>query len=219
MRFDVLVEGQSDQKVLERLIPKIIGFEPHTVKFRAYQGLGRIPKNMQESRNARKQKLLEHLPLLLRAYGKACAGSGFQAVVIVVCDLDKNDKETFLNELESTLHACDPKPEAHFCLAIEEVEAWLLGDIPAIKAAYPEAKTSVLDNYVNDSICDTWEILADAVYPGGYSPLKAKGWQTVGWAKSQWAEKITSHMVVERNASPSFVDFRTQLRELAGLSG
>ena len=35
-------------------------------------------------------------------------------------------------------------------------------------------------------------------------PHFAKGWQAVGAEKSQWAEKITPHMDVTNNASPSF---------------
>ena len=48
-------------------------------------------------------------------------------------------------------------------MAIEEGEAWLLGDIPAIQSVYPNAKNAVLNGYENDSICGTWEKLADAV--------------------------------------------------------
>lgn len=53
----------------------------------------------------------------------------------------------------------------------EEIEAWLLGDRHALLSAYPHAKMHVLNTYVQDSICGTWEVLADAVYPGGTSKL------------------------------------------------
>ena len=76
-------------------------------------------------------------------------------------------RKRFLEEMNEVLDSCDPKPQACFCLAIEEGEAWFLGDIPAIKQAYPKAKDTVLNRYVNDSICGTWELLADAVFPGG----------------------------------------------------
>ena len=106
------------------------------------------------------------------------------------------------------------QPDARFCLAIEEGEAWLLGDLAAIRAAYPHAKTSVLNGYVNDSICGTWECLADAVYRGGAAALKKKGRHAVGREKSAWAENIPPHMNVEKNNSPSFAYFREKLREL-----
>src|SRR5690606_202521 len=111
---------------------------------------------------------------------------------------------------------CNPQPEARFCIAIEEGEAWFLGDIPAIKAAYPKAKDAVLKKYVNDSICGTWECLADAVYAGGAAALNSKGWQAVGKEKSQWSEQISPHMDVLNNASPSFICFRQNILELLG---
>jgi hypothetical protein len=40
----------------------------------------------------------------------------------------------------------------------------------------------------------------------------------VGTEKSQWAEKISPHMDVTRNFSPSFAYFRKKLLELAGAS-
>ncbi len=90
----------------------------------------------------------------------------------------------------------------------------MLGDIHAIKTAYPKAKDAVLNAYVNDSIGGTWERLADAVYSGGSAALSAKGWQAVGAEKSQWAEKITPHMDIANNASPSFAWFKKNLLEL-----
>ena len=100
-------------------------------------------------------------------------------------------------------------------MAIEEGEAWLLGDIPAIQSVYPNAKNAVLNGYENDSICGTWEKLADAVFAGGAAKLSAQGWQAVGTEKSIWAEKISPHMDIENNASPSFNYFRNKVMELA----
>ena len=123
--------------------------------------------------------------------------------------------KAFKEELNTILNACDPKPTTRFCIAIEEGEAWFLGDIPAIKKAYPRAKESELNSYVNDSICGTWEKLADAVFPGGATALSSKGWVAVGTEKSKWAEKITPHMNVDSNDSSSFGYFRSKIRELA----
>ncbi len=63
----------------------------------------------------------------------------------------------------------------------------------------------------------TWEILADAVFSGGANELKNRGWQVVGREKSVWAEKITPHMDVDNNASPSFRYFLENIRGLAVL--
>ena len=215
MHFEVLVEDQSGKKALDILIPKIIG-DQHTFRVIEYRGIGRIPKNLKSGIEANKRILLARLPSLLRGYGKTFAGysPNYQAAVIVVCDLDDKCMKTFRQELFSVLNACNPKPETRFCIAIEEGEAWLLGDIPAIKAAYPKAKDDVLSRYKNDTICGTWELLADAVYQGGANELKKKGWATVGHEKSIWAERIAPHMDVAINASPSFCYFHKKIREL-----
>jgi len=150
-----------------------------------------------------------------RAKTFAGYGDSFPCVVILVCDLDNNDLSTFVGQLNGILNACDPKPVTRFCLAIEEGEAWFLGDIPAIKMAYPKAVDAVLNSYENDSICGTWETLANAVYPGGSRALVAKGWQAAGAEKSTWAEKITPYMDVAKNASLSFNEFKVELEALA----
>ena len=212
MHFEILVEDQSGKKALDILIPKIIGNQ-HKFKVRPYQGIGHIPKNLTNPTNANTNLLLNQLPMQLRAYGKRYANDSTK-VVIVVCDLDNNCLKTFRQELFTVLNACTPRPETRFCIAIEEGEAWLLGDIPAIKAAYPKTKDNILNGYQNDSICGTWELLADAVFRGGLSSLKKRGWQRVGREKSAWAQKITPYMNVDKNASPSFCYFRDKIREL-----
>jgi hypothetical protein len=136
------------------------------------------------------------------------------AVSRSVHNLGNKDLHDFLNELKKVLNACHPKPETRFCLAIEEGEAWFLGDIRAVKPAYSNAKDDVLSSYVNDSICGTWEKLADTVHPGGAKMLAKKGWQAVGAEKSRWAEDIAPRMDVENNKSPSFCFFRDELRSL-----
>ena len=104
-----------------------------------------------------------------------------------------------------------------FRIAIEESEAWLLGDRDAVKAAYPNAKDSVLDGYVQDSICDTWEVLADAVHSGGSAALKRIGYPEEGRRKSNWAQDIAPHIDVDGNRSTSFQVFHSGLKNLAGI--
>ena len=164
MHFEVLVEDQSGKKTLDVLIPKIIG-DQHTFKVHAYRGIGRIPKNLAHGGNINSQLLLNKLPMLLTAYGRTFSGypDSYPASVLVVCDLDNKCLKAFRRELFDVLDSCNPKPETRFCIAIEEGEAWLLGDLVAIKTAYPKAKNNVLNGYINDSICGTWELLADAI--------------------------------------------------------
>jgi hypothetical protein len=218
MHFEILVEDKSGKKVLDILVPKIIGRE-HTFKVHPYKGVGRVPKNLGVNANASKRILLDQLPRLLRGYGKTFANypDDYSAAVILVCDLDDKCLKAFLQELSGILDVCNPKPETRFCIAIEEGEAWFLGDIPAIKAAYPKAKIPVLNSYENDAICGTWEHLADAVFSGGAQSLSGKGWQAVGAEKSTWSERIAPHMDVANNSSPSFCYFMAKLKELAEL--
>ncbi len=216
MHFEILVEDQSGKKVLDILVPNIIG-DNNTFKVYAYKGLGHIPKNLKGTTDPSKRILLDKLPKLLRGYGKAFTGypSDYRAAVVVVCDLDAECLKNFRGELLNILSKCNPKPETRFCIAIEEGESWFLGDLPAIKSAYPNAKDRILNSYQNDSICNTWEKLADALYPGGAQRLLKKGWQAIGTEKSKWAEKITPKMDVGNNNSASFCHFRRKLKELS----
>ncbi|SKB07960.1 hypothetical protein SAMN02745166_04827 [Prosthecobacter debontii] len=101
-----------------------------------------------------------------------------------------------------------------FRLAIEEMEAWYLGDQVALLEAYPRAKREVLDRYVQDSVCHTWEVLADAIDPGGIAAIKKVGWPLPGQVKSEWAHKIGPLLNLERNRSPSFAKLRDGIRRL-----
>ena len=215
MHFEILVEDPSGKRMLDILVPKIIGNQ-HSFKVHAYQGIGRIPRNLTNSTDARNRRLLDQLPRLLRGYGNTFAKypANYSAAVILVCDLDDRCLKVFREELFTVLNACNPKPETRFCIAIEEGEAWLFGDLPAIKVAYPNARDGVLNCYENDSICGTWECLADAVFQGGANRLKKEGWRSVGREKSAWAERVSPHMNVEINKSPSFRYFRQKIREL-----
>ena len=216
MHFEVLVEDQSGGKALDILIPKIIG-EQDTFKIRFYKGRGDIPKNLTDPVSAKNKLLLSNLPKLLRGYGRTFPihSADAAATIILVCDLDDKCLKAFRTELFNVLNSCSPKPQTRFCFAIEEGEAWLLGDIPAIEKAYPKAKKGVLNGYVNDSICGTWEVLANAVFAGGAAKLKNGGYQATGREKYLWAEKITPHMNIDANKSPSFCYFRDTIRALA----
>ena len=211
MHLEILTEDASGKKFLDILLPKVIG-DGHTFKVRGYKGIGRIPRNLRSGADASKRILLDRLPMLLRGYGRTFVD--YPAAVVLVCDLDERCLKTFRRELFTVLEACRPRPETRFCIAIEEGEAWLLGDVPAIIAAYPGAKVKVLDSYNNDSICGSWELLADAVYPGGSTRLKDLGWWAVGREKSVWSEKIAPRMEIDRNESPSFRYFLRKVREL-----
>ena len=216
MHFEILVEDQSGKRALDIVVPKLVSTED-TFDVKAYKGVGRIPRDLVGKTDPQKRILLDQLPRLLRGYGRTHANypAEYEAAVVIVCDLDDRCLKAFRNDLLGLLHRVYPRPRTCFCLAIEEGEAWLLGDRQAVLRAYPRARREILDGYVNDSICGTWEKLADAVYPGGAAALSKKGWHAVGKEKSRWAEDISPSMDVDNNYSPSFRYFRNAVRVLA----
>ena len=215
MHFEVLVEDQSGKIALESIMEKILGpnYEKHSWEIRAYKGIGRIPPNLRGTTDPKARILLDRLPSVLQGYGKSLDDS---SSVVVLVDLDDKDCIKFKQDLLDVLNACNPRPKTLFRIAIEEGEAWLLGDRAAVKAAYPSAKEAILNNYIQDSICGTWEVLADAIHPGGSQPLKV-GYQVAGKAKSDWASNIAPFMDIDANKSKSFQVFRDGVRNLAGI--
>ena len=214
---EVLVEDKSGSIALDILLEKILGANGtvHSWKLHSYKGIGRIPRNLNAVQNPGKRLLLDHLPRLLRGYGRSLR-PGRDCVVVVV-DLDNSNCVALKLELLAVLNTCRPRPRTLFRIAIEESEAWLLGDRRAVKVAYPNAKNSILTAYRQDSICGTWEVLADAVHSGGSAQLKIAGYPSAGKAKCEWAGRIAPHADVNRNRSKSFQVFRDGVRRLAGI--
>ena len=221
MHFEVLVEDRSGSTALHFIMEKILGANgsDHTWKIRPYKGVGHVPPNLRGVTDPKKRILLDQLPKILQGYGRSLNDIRHLAAVVVVVDLDDRDCMTFKQELLDVLNACNPRPRTLFRIAIEESEAWLLGDRDAVKAACPGAKDSVLDGYVQDSICGTWEVLADAVHPGGSARLRKSGYPAAGLAKCEWAESIAPHLDMDRNRSRSFQVFRDGVKALAQAGG
>jgi hypothetical protein len=69
--------------------------------------------------------------------------------------------------------------------------------------------------YAQDSICGTWELLADALEPGGHRGLLRQGAHAPQQAKRRWARDIAPRVDPECNQSPSFQAFRTGVLRLA----
>ena len=213
MHIEVLVEDSSGAKLIEILLRVAIGAHgaPHTWRVHPYKGIGRLPAGLSAKADPAKRALLDQLPRLLKGYGRT---PGIDTVVVVL-DSDRRDCKAFLNELVDLLQKCQPAPNTLFRLAIEEMEAWLLGDRQALLSAYPRAKKDVLSRYQQDSVCGTWELLADAIYPGGSAGIRKAGWPLSGQLKHEWVEQIGPLMDIENNQSPSFCKLRDGLRRLA----
>jgi hypothetical protein len=216
MHFEILIEDASGELPLSSLLPKILGENgaPHTWRTHAYKGIGRIPRGLQGKTDPWKRFILDQLPRILAGYGKSLHAT--DSAVVVVVDLDERDCIGFKQELLRVQRQCHPRPKVLFRLAIEEVEAWLLGDSDAIVKAFPRARTNILHSYRQDSICGTWEVLADALFPGGSPALKAAGYPRIGEEKCKWASLIGRHLDVESNLSPSLRVFRSGLLKLCG---
>ena len=217
MHFEILVEGQCELTALSMLMPKIVGeYEaPHTWKIHKHRGIGRLPDDPAEPPNKKDPTLLHNLPSKLRAYGN-CRSPEQKVIVLVDLD-DREDCAVFKQQLASMLDYCDRKPVTLFRIAIEELEAWFLGDREAILKAYPSAKMDALDHYVQDSQCGTWETLADIVHPGGAKALETdygKRSSRVLEQKRDWTKNIAEHMEIQRNHSGSFCAFRDGLQNL-----
>ena len=212
MHIEFLVEDSSGKRLLHQIVPAILGpiGEPHSWRIHSYRGVGRLPKDLNSKTDPAKRALLNNLPQLISGIGR---NPSVHAIVIVV-DTDRRDCRQFLVELNDLAARCNPRPSVMFRLAIEEMEAWLLGDQCAVSAAYPAANLSVLQAYKQDSVCGTWETLANAIYPSGATAIQKLGFPVSGDAKHEWAEKIGPNMRLDKNKSPSFNKFVEGLRRL-----
>ena len=212
MHLEFLIEDSSGERLLQALLPKFLGQQGslHTWRLHSYKGVGRIPKKLEKAGDPAKRILLDQLQRLMRGYGRT---PGVDAVVVIL-DSDRRNCRDFLTELKSLIISCDPPPNAMFRLAVEEMEAWYFGDGVALLKAYPKAKQEILDRYVQDSVCDTWELLADAIYPGGSLAIRKAGWPLPGQVKHEWAANIGPLLDPDRNSSPSFGELRDGLRTL-----
>ena len=212
MHIEFLVEDSSGKLLLQELLPKLLGGQgkPHSWRLHSYKGIGRIPKGLTKAGDPAKRILLDQLPRILQGYGRT---KGIDAVVVML-DADRRNCVDFLTELKAIAESCEPTPKTLFRLAIEEMEAWYFGDIAALKTAYPKAKNDILCQYIQDSVCDTWETLADAIYPGGTAAIKKVGWPLPGQIKCEWAAKIGPLMKVDSNSSTSFCKLRDGVRAL-----
>jgi hypothetical protein len=217
MHFEFLVEGQTELTALSILMKSFLGEygTPHTWRIHKHRGIGKIPSDPRTRPNRSDQSLLHNLPSKLRAYGKENRGD---LVVVVLVDLDdRPDCIAFKQELISLKDECSSGMQTIFRIAIEELEAWFLGDKPALEKAYPNGNFSVYDKYKQDSQCGTWEVLAELVHTGGLQALMAKGKRSVRVLeeKRKWAAKIAPEMDVTANQSPSFCSFRDIVQRFA----
>ena len=213
MHFQFLIEDHSGEILVRAIIKKIMTGNPTiTVDYKSFKGIGGFTKR-NTVRETKDGKLLNDLATYMRGFNKSL--QKIDAALFVVLDNDKRDPGVFRKELQDVAQKNNITIDHVFCIAVEEMEAWLMGDENAVKTAYPSVKLRILHSYVQDSICDTWEKLADAVYPGGYDKLKKEcpTYMEIGKCKSEWAEKIGRHIDLRNNKSPSFNAFCSEITQ------
>ncbi|MEA4889976.1 MAG: hypothetical protein VB070_10990 [Clostridiaceae bacterium] len=211
MHFQFLIEDQSSAKLINELMQKIARKNTQiTYNYKSFRGIGGFTKK-NTIKETRTGKLLNDLATYLRGFNKSL--QGFPSAIFIILDNDDYDTMAFYAKLEQVTADNNIIIDHVYCIAVEEVEAWLLGDEAALLAAYPQAKQSVLRSYVQDSICGTWQKLADVIYPGGLMRLKkdCPSYMEIGKKKAEWAKNIGVHMNLNLNKSPSFNYFITEL--------
>lgn len=208
MHFQFLIEDPSGVELVKLLMMKVQREFPEiTMDYKGFHGIGGFSKKKGSAKDMKTGKLLSDLAIYLDGFNKSF--QNYAAVVFVVVDNDDNDPSEFRKKLEQVANDKKITIDHVFCLAIEEMEAWLLGDETALFAAYPRAKRAIYQTYKQDSICGTWEKLADVIYPGGQKKMKKDNpsYAGIGKTKIEWAQRIGERMELERNTSPSFKYF------------
>lgn len=161
-----------------------------------------------------KPDLLKKLPTLLAGYA-AWPGTADSRIVVLI-DRDEDDCVALRRLLDSMAdHAgftpVGPGRSLVNRIAVEELEAWLLGDIEAVAAAFPRiplstaAKSAFRDpDAIRGGTAEAFERL-----------LKRHGYHRGGLAKVDAARAVAPYMNVESNRSRSFQVFRDGVRQFA----
>lgn len=200
MNLEVLVEERSAEQALRVLLPRIVPNADFEV--RVFQG---------------KTDLLKKLPDRLKGYATWIARADTCLVVLVDRDHDdclmlKADMEQMAAAagLPTVAASTGRRAEVINRIAVEELEAWFFGDVPALCAAYARIPVSLgrQAKYRDpDAIAGgTWESLERV--------LQARGYHLGGLAKVAAATEIAQHMNVDLNRSRSFQVFRDGVRRL-----
>ncbi len=199
---EVFVEEPSMEHALRVLIPKIRPDLSESFQVHAFDGV---------------TDMLAKLPTRLQGY------AGWMPPdwrIVIVRDEDRKDCGQLKSELVQIARRAGlaPKPKGRRTrdfqvltrIAVEELEAWLLGDVPALVATY-NGVPSTLGNQRAFRDPDavrggTWEALERVLQHAGHF--------LGGLPKIQVAREVAANMDPERNASKSFQAFRDGLRAL-----
>jgi len=200
MHLEILVEEPSAEAALECLLPRIL-VSTTTFKIYPYEG---------------KRDLLKKLPHRLRAYRRWITAD---YCIIILIDRDNDDCHDLKNRLEQYARDANFPTKTSSSgrsyllvnrLAIEELEAWFLGDLDAVRSAYPKVRINEFSaryRHPDQIAGGTWETLERVFRRAGY-------FQT-GMPKIEVARKISAFMDPHRNRSRSFQVFRDVILQIS----
>jgi hypothetical protein len=216
MYIQFLIEDMSTEILVNHVMEKFKYIHPEnkiSYKIKSFRGIGHLPTEGKTVIERKTGKLLNDLPMYFEAFDKVLSSLP-GAVIILILDNDKRNTEEFSKQLKDLASKKIKSTDYAICIAVKEMEAWLLGDKEAIEKAYPNSNKNAARDYMQDSIDDTWEVLANMIYPGGLKNLKRKAsgsYHLIGKAKLEWAERIGKTLELNRNTSPSFKKFINEL--------
>ena len=146
MYFQFLIEDKSTEILVNHIMEKIKEMYPDIFidfNIKSFNGIGHLSTrgSLQERKGS---GLLNNLPLYLRGFERSLAQMP-QAVIVVVLDNDKRDCTEFQNTLDKIAKESVQLTDWMVCIAVKEMEAWLLGDEDAIIRAYPNAKKKLFE--------------------------------------------------------------------------
>jgi hypothetical protein len=198
----VLVEGPSERALFEGWGQRFLS--SHSLRIHPHQGKGRLPGDPDARVDPRRRGLLDQLPAKLRAFGQDLDSKTDRVLVLV--DADDDDCEELKDRLAALKERIHPCPEVMFRIAVEETEAFYLGDVNAIRKAFRSVKLSAMKDYEQDAPdVGTWEIFRDVI---GASDED----------KVEWATQIAPCLSKDplKNKSPSFRHLCGAMRKLCG---
>lgn len=208
MIIDVLCEDKSSVPVLSRLISELTEAYPglvDQVRLYPHRGKGKLPEDIKAPAKDQASAILDLLPAKIRAYDRVYRRT--EILLVIVFDADDQDAGLAYQAVEGVIRSEADNKYFVIGIPVEETEAWLLGDRPALLAAYPKADRSLLNLYDQDSVCHTWELLARVILQDRAESLIRAGYPAVGIYKDRWAKEISPFMQVKNNKSPSYQHF------------
>lgn len=199
MTIHVLVEGPSERAFLEPWLRRLL--RDAVVKVHPHQGKGSLPDNLDMPPPRRQRGLLDQLPAKLRGFA---GGNSAPSGVLVLVDADDDECLDLAASITGAAAAVAPDLTVVVRIAVEETEAFYLGDLAAVKRAYPDADLEEARAYVPDIICGTWELFGEVIGDEGGN-------------KVAWARRMGPLVTTEpaRSRSPSFRALIRGLKRMA----